>query len=168
LLPLYLTDIYNLSASTIGLLSAIHGVALFASIPYGGILADRHMNRNLIVLSFFLQMSVMGYFALLPGPISLLWIAAGTVVHGLGAGLSLAALHRTALGGRTAEHLGAAAGVYSMTRFAGLMFSTAIAGVVLQAGLDRHLATIDAYQVVFGFLAVVGLIGVVLASRLRT
>jgi MFS family permease len=168
LLPLYLTDIYNLSASNIGLLSAIHASALFVSIRFGGILADRYMNRNLIVISIFLQMSVMGYFALLPGPVSLIWIVAGFVGHGLGAGLSLAALHRTALGESTADQLGASAGVYSMTRFGGMMLSTTFAGVILQAGLDRNMIPLDAYQAVFGFMAVVGLFGVLLASRLRT
>jgi len=167
LIPLYLTDIYDLSASTIGLLATAHSIALFVSIRFGGTLADRWPNRWLVTISLGIQMSTMAYFALLPGELSLLWIVAGTVTHGLGAGLSLAALHRTALGRIASEQTGAAAGIYSMMRFAGSMLATALAGVILQNGLDRGLRPLEAYQMVYGFLAVVGLVGMLLASRLR-
>ena len=167
LLPLYLADIYNLTASQIGLLATLHSIALFISIHQGGALADRWSNRWLVTISLSLQLTIMGYFALLPGNLSLVWIAIGNVIHGLGAGLSLAALHRTALGSITAEQTGVAAGIYSMTRFAGSMLATALAGVILQNGLDRGLSLLDAYQIVFTFLAVIGFVGVLLASRLR-
>lgn len=166
LTPLYLADVYDLNASTIGLLATAHSVALFVFIRIGGSLADRWPNRWLVTISLSLQLSVMAYFALLPGNLPLLWIIAGAVTHGLGAGLSLAALHRTALSGVASEQTGAAAGVYSMIRFAGLMLATAVAGVILQDGLDRGLPTLDAYQRVYGFLALVGLVGVFVASRL--
>ncbi len=167
LLPLYLADLYGLSASAIGLLASLHSVALFVTIRQGGPLADRWPNRWLIMISLGAQMGMMGVFALLPGGISLLWIAAVSVGHGAGAGLSLAALHRTALGDIDAEQTGAAAGMYSMTRFGGLMLGTAVAGIILQSGLDRGLPAVEAYQVVYGFLAATGLVGVILASRLR-
>lgn len=168
LVPLYLADVYDLGASTIGLLATAHSVALFAFIRYGGTLADRWPNRWLVTASLSVQTIVMAYFALLPGGRSLVWIVAGTVTHGLGAGLSLAPLHRTALGSIDSEHAGSAAGVYSMMRFAGSMLATALAGVILQSGLDRGLDTLDAYQMVFAVLAVAGLLGALCASRLRT
>ena len=167
LLPLYLADIYNLTASQIGLLATLHSIALFISIRQGGALADRWSNRWLVTISLSLQLTIMGYFALLPGNLSLVWIAIGNVIHGLGAGLSLAALHRTALGSITAEQTGVAAGIYSMTRFAGSMLATALAGVILQNGLDRNLSLLAAYQVVFAFLAGLGILGVFIASRLN-
>ena len=167
LLPLYLADIYNLTASQIGLLATLHSIALFISIRQGGTLADRWSNRWLVTISLSLQLTIMGYFALLPGNLSLVWIALGNVIHGLGAGLSLAALHRTALGSITAEQTGVAAGIYSMTRFAGSMLATALAGVILQNGLDRNLSLLAAYQVVFAFLAGLGILGVFIASRLN-
>jgi MFS family permease len=168
LVPLYLADVYDLKASAIGLLATAHSVALFFFIRIGGGLADRWPNRWLVTISLSVQTAVMAYFALLPGGGPLLWIVAGTVIHGLGAGLSLAPLHRTALAGVDSEHAGSAAGVYSMTRFAGSMLATALAGVILQNGLDRGLDTLDAYQMVFAFLAAAGLLGVLVASRLRT
>lgn len=166
LIPLYLADNYALSASTIGLLATAHSVALFITIRFGSPLADRWSNRWLVTLSILAQTAVMTYFALLPGERPLLWIVAGTVTHGLGAGLSLAALHRTALGEIPASQTGSAAGVYSMTRFAGSMLSTALAGVILQNGLDRGLSVIESYQGVYYSLAAIGLLGALIASRL--
>jgi MFS family permease len=167
LLPLYLTDIYGLTAAAIGLLLTVYAIALFFSIRYGGSLADRWPNGRLVGLSLALQSMVMLYFALLPGGVSIFWIVAGMTVFGLGAGLSLAALHRTALGNVAAEQTGSAAGVYSMTRFAGAMLATAMAGVILQSGLNRGLPTLAAYQIVFGFLAGAGLLGVMIAVRIK-
>jgi MFS family permease len=109
----------------------------------------------------------MWYFAWLPGDLPLLWIIVGNVIHGFGAGLSLAPLHRTALSLIAPEQTGVAAGIYSMTRFGGSMLATALAGVILQNGLDRGLLALDAYQVVFSWLGGAGLFGIFLASRLR-
>jgi MFS family permease len=167
LAPLYLADVYGLSASTIGLLASIHSAALFVVIRFGSSLSDRWPNRWLVTIGLISQTVVMGYFALLPAGQPLTYFLAGTLVHGLGAGLSLAALHRTALGGVDAAQTGAAAGLYSMTRFAGSMLATALAGVFLQNGLDRGLATVQAYQLVYGSLAGVGLVGALLATRLK-
>ena len=151
MLPLYLADIYGMTASAIGLLITAHAVSLFISIRFGSPLADRWSNRWLITFSLTVQMGVMAYFAFLPANLSLLWIIVAGIVHGLGAGLSLAALHRTALGSVKEEQTGAAAGIYSMTRFGGSMLATAMAGVILQNGLDRGLLTLQAYQYVYAF-----------------
>ncbi|MCB0015146.1 MAG: MFS transporter [Anaerolineales bacterium] len=167
LLPLYLADVYDLRASRIGLLATLHSVALFLSIRVGGPLADRWPIRRLVSLSLAIQVVGMIYFVLLPAGQPLYLIILGTLIHGSGAGLGLAALHRTALGGIPDEQSGAASGVYSMVRFAGSMLSTAIAGVILQTGLDSGLATIQAYQVVYGVLAGLGLLGTLTALRLR-
>lgn len=167
LIPLYLADIYQLTASLIGLLATAHSTALFISIRKGGSLADRRSKRWLVMIGLSVQMSIMVYFAFLPGDLSLLWIVLGTVIHGLGAGLSLAALHRAALDPISEEQTGSAAGIYSMTRFAGSMLGVAVAGVILQNGLDRGLMTLAAYQVVYGFLAGMGFLGVLLASRME-
>ncbi|MCP4417412.1 MAG: MFS transporter [Chloroflexi bacterium] len=167
LIPLYLTDIYNLSASTIGLLASAHSIALFVSIRFGGTLADRWPNKWLVTSSLGIQTGAMAYFALLPGAVSLLWIVVGAITHGLAAGISLAALHRTALDRISPKQTGAAAGIYSMIRFAGSMLATAFAGVILQNGLDKGLRPLQAYQIVYGFLAILGFMGMLLAYRLK-
>ena len=167
LMPLYLTDIYGLTAATIGLILSLYALALFISIRYGGSLADRWPNGRLVALSLGIQAAVMLYFAFLPAGLAVFWIVGGLVAFGLGAGLSLAALHRTALGHIDAKRTGSAAGVYSMTRFAGSIVATSMAGVILQSGLDRGLATLAAYQIVFGFLAGAGLLGILIAARIK-
>ncbi|MEM7111970.1 MAG: MFS transporter [Chloroflexota bacterium] len=167
LLPLYLTDVHGLTASTIGLLATIHSVSLFISIRFGSPLADRWSNRWLIAGSLGVQTAVMLYFSQLPETASLVFVALGSFVHGSGAGMSLAALHRTALSSVTSKHSGSAAGVYSMTRFAGSMLSTALAGVILENRLAQGAVTISAYQSVYLFLVGVGVVGVVLAWQLR-
>lgn len=167
LIPLYLKDNYGLSASRIGLLATAHSISLFATIRKGGGLADQYPNRWLVSVGMSLQLLAMAYFALLPQGVSLYWIAAGIVVHGMSAGLSLGALHRTAMVSTDEAHSGSAAGVYSMTRFAGSMLAVALAGIILQNGLDRGLSVLHAYQLVFAFLALTGVVGVLLALRLQ-
>jgi len=59
--------------------------------------------------------------------------------HGLIIGLSLAPLHRLAMHGVDEAETGMAAGLYSMLRFAGQILGAALAGVLLQQGLDHML-----------------------------
>ena len=69
------------------------------------------------------------------------------------------------------EEMGTAAGVYSMIRFVGVAIGTALAGVLLQSGLERGLPAIAAYQQVFLYVALAGLLGIAaslgLGSRQR-
>ena len=167
LIPLYLKDNYGLSASGIGLLATTHSISLFLTIRKGGALADQYPNRWLVSIGMILQLLAMAYFAALPQGVPLTFIAAGIVVHGMSAGLSLGALHRTAMGSTDEAHSGSAAGFYSMTRFAGSMLAVALAGIILQNGLDRGLSVLHAYQLVFAFLALTGAVGVLLALRLQ-
>ncbi len=166
-LPLYLADLYDLNASTIGLLASLHSIALFLSIRMGASVADRWSNRWLVAGSLAMQVGMMSYYALLPEQLPLFWIAVGNIGHGFGAGVSLAALHRTALGDIAPEQTGSAAGVYSMVRFAGSMLATALAGALLQFGFDSGYTELFSYQSAFGFLAAMGVIGIWFGSRLR-
>lgn len=166
LLPLYLADLYSLSASGIGWLATIHAVALLFSIRLGGWLADRRSNRNLILIGVGIQTVTMLYFALLPNDLPLAAIFAGAVVHGLGAGAVLPAFHRTAIGSVPDDQTGAAAGIYSMTRFAGSMLATAITGVILQVTQDGGLTLLRSYQLAFTFLLVLGTMGLLVSTRL--
>ncbi len=79
--------------------------------------------------------------------------------HGLGAGLMLAALHRSAMGNTEPARMGSVAGMYSMVRFAGMAIGTAMAGVILQHFLDSGLPTLEAYQWSFLVFGVAGLFG---------
>lgn len=168
LLPLYLADLYGLNASQIGLLATTHAVALFVSIRIGGWLADIRPNRQLILIGVGTQTLVMLYFALLPLNVPLVAIFAGAVCHGLGAGMVLPSFHRTALSAVPDEQTGAAAGIYSMTRFAGSMLATAITGVILQLTQDSGVALLRSYQFAFAFLILLGIGGLIVSSRLKS
>ncbi|MFQ5614475.1 MAG: MFS transporter [Anaerolineae bacterium] len=159
LIPLYLADVHALNAAATGLLLMVHAGALFATLRLGGLLADRWDGRWLVVLSLSSQAAMMVYLGLLPATAPLWAVAAGVVAHGLGAGFSLATLHRAAMARIPEEQSGMAAGLYSMVRFAGTVFGTALGGVILQSGLSRGALPIQAYQTVFLFIAGVALLG---------
>lgn len=167
LLPLYLADIYLLSALRIGLFFSLHAVFQFIFIRVGGRLADRWPNRQLILLGLAIQTGVMAYFGLIPSNISFIWIALGVMMHGVGTGFSLAALHRTALRNIAEDKTGIAAGVYSMTRFAGSMLAVAIAGVILQSSNTLGLSSLLGYQLSYGFLVAAGLLSIIATLQLR-
>ncbi len=167
LMPLYLADVQGLNAVTTGLTLTAHAVGLFPTMRLSGKLADRWGSRRPVVLGMSVQMSAMTYFALLGGGAGLVLVVMGLVIHGLGAGLSLPALHRAALSGVPQRRIGVAAGLYSMIRFCGTVLGAALQGVLLQQGLDRGLLTIDAYHVCFWFIVAIALVGVVVAVKLQ-
>jgi len=167
LMPLYLADVMGLDAAGIGVMIAVHAGALLATMRLGGLLADRMGSRWPVVTGILAQACALVYFALLPGAAVLVWVIVGLGVHGLGAGLAQAPLDRAATGGMPQAHMGTAAGVYSMIRFGGAMLGATLGGVLLQGGLDRGLSPVDAYQLVFGLIGGVALVGAVIGLTLR-
>ena len=167
LLPLYLTDIYDLSATRVGTIGTIHSVILFASIWWGGRLSDRYSTRMLIRIGTTLQVVAMGLFAFFQGGLPLSIIIGVTILHGASAGLSLGSLHKRALGGVPDEKSGSAAGVYSMTRFAGSMLGVAMMGVILQLVQDGGLSVLLSYRFTYGFIVAMGLFSLATAWRLE-
>jgi MFS family permease len=167
LIPLYLTDIYALNATSIGVFTTLHAAALLVTLRIGGQLADSWRSRWPVLLGSSMQVGAALYFSLLPGSIPSGYIVLGLAGHGLGAGLTLAAFHRGAMGRITQKQLGVAAGLYGMIRFGVGALGVALGGVLLQYGLSQSFLTIDAYQLVFRFIAVVAFFGVVIAWRLK-
>ncbi len=148
-LPFYLTDIHGLNASMIGVAVALQAGALFVTSQAGGQVADRWGSRLPIVASMIGLIVVMIGLALATATTPLWWIFSLAIVHGLLVGLSLAPLHRASMQGVPAEETGAAAGLYSMIRFAGQILGVAVAGVILQRQLAQAPSPIVAYQTVF-------------------
>lgn len=167
LIPLYLTDIHELDAFRTGLMLLIHVTALLITMRFGGQLADGWGSRLPVSLGLTIQLGALVYFALLPAAVHASMALAGLVAHGLGAGLSLAALHRAAMSEIPTDNVGVAAGVYSMLRFIGTAVSAALGGVVLQQALNRVTEPIDAYHVAFWFAAGVVSLGLLVGTRLR-
>jgi MFS family permease len=160
-LPLYLTDIHHLSASLVGLAVALQAGTLFLVSRAGGQLADRWGSRRPVLISMVSLIAVMTGFALAPANLPVWLIFVLVAVHGLVIGLSLAPLHRAAMQGIADHETGAAAGIYSMIRFAGQILGVAVAGVVLQASLAQ-MAHIAAFQLVFWLYVGVAVVGVLL------
>jgi MFS family permease len=104
---------------------------------------------------------MMSFFALLPGNAPLWVVAAGLMAHGLGAGLSLAPLHRASMGQIKQAQAGMAAGLYSLIRFGGTVLGPIMTGVVLQQGLNQGLLPIASYQMAYWLIAGVAMLGVV-------
>ena len=86
----------------------------------------------------------------------------------MGAGLSLAVLSAVAMSDIPQRQAGAAAGLFSMIRFSGSILGSTLAGVLLRQTMGNTLLPITAYQVVFGAVAGVALLGALLAVRLQS
>jgi EmrB/QacA subfamily drug resistance transporter len=168
LLPLYLADVQSLGASWIGLMLLVHSGAILTTLRFGGQLADRwSSSRWPVVIGLSMQAGAMINFATLRGSAGLAPVVAGLAIHGLGAGLALAALHRVAMKQVPQEEMGVAAGLYSMIRFFGTVLGTTLGGVLLQFSLDSGLSTIAAYQAVYWVVVGVVSLGVVVGLTLR-
>ncbi|MEM7538265.1 MAG: MFS transporter [Chloroflexota bacterium] len=162
---LYLTDIYHISPSTLGFTSAIYAFAIFATVRFGGQMADRWNPRWIVLTGMGIQISIIFVLAAFDN-ITLWWAVAFFGMQALGAGLALASLHRAALGNIPSEENGGAAGLYSMTRFGGSIVGATLAGVVLQQAL-LTMNTLDAYQTTFAFIGIVSMSSFYVIARLR-
>lgn len=167
MMSLYLADVRNMDATAIGLMLMLHAGSLLITMRAGGLLADRWGSRWLVVGGMVAQTAAMIYFALLPATVPLVLLIGGLVTYGLGAGIYLAPLHRTAMSRVEQDQTGVAAGMYSMTRFAGRAIGATLGGVVLQQGLNRSLPAIEAYHILFWFFAAVALLGLIVGWGLK-
>ncbi|RME54472.1 MAG: MFS transporter [Caldilineae bacterium] len=159
LLPLFLVDIHHASASMVGILLMVNPGAMAIMVRLGGTIADRWGSRWPVLLGLTTQSVVMAFLGLGWGEASLGILAGLLAVHGLGVGLMLAALHQAAMVDVDEAYMGAAAGMYSMIRFAGAAMGTALAGVLLQQRLDSGVPVLTAYENVFLALVGVGILG---------
>lgn len=157
--PLYATDLFSLSATAAGAIITLHSFALLITMKLGGVLIDRYHSRLQIIFGLSIESVAMLALALLPVQAGLVPVLAAITLHGLGAGLCLAALHLFALNSVSLEQSATAAGLYSMVRFAGSLFGQAVGGVVLFAGITRFGVTGAGYTPVFLFYLVLSLLG---------
>ena len=167
LIPLYLVDIQGMPPAQLGGLLMIGAGTMALVVRLAGGLADRWSSRWLVVAGLAVQTSVMVIFSRLPADTPILWIAGNLGLHGLGAGLMLATLHRAVMMSIPESQMGAAAGLYNMLRFLGAVMGTALSGVLLQDNLDAALPLIEAYQSVFLAFAGFPALGMLVAFSLR-
>jgi len=162
---LFLTDVYGLDAIELGVFTTIFSGAIFATTQVGGQLADRMHGRWLVGGSFAVMICSLAVLALFPLP--LLGAAAMMLTQSLAGGLAMAALHRAAMEEIPMEESGSAAGLYSTARFGGGVVGATIAGVALQQSLLFTPGPLEAYQWVFGMVAVISLASLAVAWRLE-
>jgi len=167
LTPLFLDEIKHQSAATIGVISTVHSAGLFPTMYFGGRIADRWGSRLPIAVGMGVQVVSILLLIASGGSSGVAWVIVARLVQGLGAGLALPAMHRAAMSSSEDDNGGAAAGLYSMIRFSGMLLGTAVAGVLLQALLDDGWAPLTSYRVTYGATAVVALMSVITALMLR-
>ncbi len=167
LLPLYLTDIHGLNASAIGIALALQAGMLFLTSQAGGQVADRWGSRWPIVISMAGMVLILVLFALADAASPVWWLYTLSGAHGLTIGLSLAPLHRSSMQEVADHEAGAAAGLYSMIRFAGQILGVAVAGVLLQQQLGLATAPVAAYQFVLWLYVGVAVVATLLGGLIR-
>ena len=167
LIPLYLTDVYSLSAARIGVYMTAHSLSLLVTITLGGKLADRWPNRWIIMFGGLSGGGVCLFFGLAGGDGTSAWVLAGLIGHGVSAGFYLASVHRTALAHVPKEEAGSTSGLYSMLRYSGALLGPAISGVLLYWLLSGSISPAAAYRRVFLMISPLGLVSGILAGRIR-
>lgn len=160
LIPLYLVDIHNFSAGYLGLVLTVNPGAMAVMVRFGGLAADRWGSRWPVLAGLSGQALAVFLLSLMSASTHIGVIIALLALQGLSVGTMLAALHQAAMSETSEEEMGTAAGVYSMFRFVGVAIGTALAGVLLQTGLERGLPVLEAYQQVFFLVSLAGLLGI--------
>jgi MFS family permease len=166
LMPLYLREVRGLSAGSAGLLLTVHYLFLFFIMLLGGKLSDLGMGRILAVIGFIGQTVFLSSFALLQPGSPTVAVLLLLIAHGLALGSYLPALHKASMSHVPRHSSGKAAGLYSMIRYSGSLVGPALAGVLLQKGLDAG-PVAEAYKTAFLAMGAVGIVGIVFAFRIR-
>ena len=168
LIPLYLVDIYDFNPVYLGLMLTVNPGAMAVMVRFGGLAADRWGSRWPVLGGLSGQALAVFLLSQIPSTTHIGVIIVLLALQGLSVGTMLAALHQAAMSETGDQEMGTAAGVYSMIRFVGVAIGTALAGVMLQSGLERGLPAIDAYQQVFLYVSLAGLLGITASLGLRS
>jgi EmrB/QacA subfamily drug resistance transporter len=167
LVPLFMSEIYGLSAAWIGSMLAATFISHFFSMRIGGKLADRWGSRWIVVAGLLIQGAAIISLALIDDSASPLYFAPILMIHSLGAGAYLAPLHRAAMSRIPRDRSGAGAGFYSSIRFGGALLGPTIAGVFLENGFLKLADPFQAYQRTFWVILAAVVVGILIASRIK-
>ena len=167
LIPLYLVDVREMSSVAVGIMLVINPGAMALMVRQGGKIADRYGSRlpSLIGLSVQAVACVMFYF--LPADVSIWPMVFILTFFGLGSGIMLAGLHRSAMGNTPPSRMGSVAGTYNLVRFTGMACGTALAGVILQHFLDLNIPMLQAYQYSFLSFLAAALLGLMVSMTIK-
>lgn len=167
LIPLFLKDALAYTAAKTGALLTVHSATLLLALRLSGVMADRLSSRYPVIIGLALQALTFGAIALWSGSANTTLVVIALSVNGAGAGLSLTALQHAALHNLPKDSTGAGSGLYTMIRFTGGLFASAVAGIVLQRGIATHSATGAAYRSSFIVLTIASAAGALLSVLLK-
>lgn len=143
LIPLFLTDALAYTAAKTGALLTIHSATLLIALRLSGVMADRLSSRYPVIIGLTLQALSFGAIALRSGSANTALVVIALAVNGAGSGL------------------------YTMIRFTGGLFASAVAGIVLQRGIAAFSATGAAYRSSFIVLTAASAEGALLSILLK-
>lgn len=154
LLPLFLTEVQGRPLSQVGLVFLIQPVTQIVAIPVSGRLADRFGSRFPSAMGF-LMMLASTLYAVSLGPdssIQMVMFVLGMTIFG--GAFTLVPLGKAATRSIGSERMGAASGVYNMTRFIGALLSPVVLAAVLDGMLLQQLSALEPFQRSFLLLVV--------------
>jgi MFS family permease len=161
-IPVYLSEIQDRGDATIGLALFAMSAALVVVSPVSGRLADQVGDRALVVAGGALLLVSMVGLGLAVGRWELGVLMGFLTLVGIGMGLCQAPQQSTALKAWPSEMAGSAAGTFSLMRYTGSITGAALLAAVLGAGED-----VPDFRLLFGLLAGLGVVNVVLAFGLK-
>ena len=156
----YLTNVVGLSVEESGVFSIFRSYLFYLLAPFGGYLADRifRSTAKLFILLFLLLATVIGGVLILPATMSSFAISVYTLIPGA-LGLMLYGLCFSVVreAGISVKVAGTAVGIISIIGYTPDFFMSALFG----SWLDAHGNA--GYNMIFGFLATVAVIGSIMA-----
>lgn len=157
LMPLFLSQIHQMGAFSIGLLMLPQAAVRFVMSPLAGNLADRFGNRLPVTIGLTVRTTALVSLAFLSPQSTPIMIAALMVLDGSGAALIWAPSMNAAIQSCPDDMAGSAAGVFNMLRFVMGVIGTAVVGVIL----DVFFISIPEIGSVPGFMHAYLILGVI-------
>ena len=172
LIPVFLQNALEFSATAAGLALVPSGIALALTIPLAGKMADRHSPQWITAAGLALFGLSFLLLAILGGQIAYAQLIGVTVLGRLGLGLILPALSLATLRHLEAHHLAQSSVVISYVRQLGGVLGIAIAAVFVEwrEAVYGHIApgVFSAYSQAFMLLAAVFALALVAACMMKT
>lgn len=156
-LPFYLSEIFEASSSTIGMVLSCYAIAGLCIRPFSGYILDTFARKPLYLLSYFIFMSIfIGY--MLAGTLTLFIIL--RIVHGLSFGMVTVGGNTLVIDVMPSSRRGEGLGYYGLTNNMAMAIGPMF-------GLFLHNAGVS-FNIIFSYAFFASLAGLVCASFVKT
>jgi len=163
-MPYLLTELYNLPASTIGVMMLVTTSGLTICSPLGGYLASRLSNRQVTIVGSLLAAGGMFGLAGAQSWETTLPISPWLFLVGAGLGLNTGPVQATVLSAVAEKDAGMASGALSVFRYLGSILGVALLGWLLA---QTEMPAIDRYRLGFQLYGSAYLVCFLLAIRMK-